>query len=127
MLSVARPSLQARHVGGVVLAHHADDARIAAQHFQVVGDVGAQPPNSVRMVGARKDTFTLCSWSASRMLSKRLELHDGVDRDRAADQRSLVMIVSLWVEDGDVIAGCFQLVSSKYSLTACSVCGAKPC
>jgi len=30
-----------------------------------------QPPNSVRMVGTRKDTFTLCNWSASSDSPKR--------------------------------------------------------
>ena len=31
----------------------------------------AQPPYSVRRVGTRKDTFTRCSWSASRVSPKR--------------------------------------------------------
>ena len=30
-----------------------------------------QPPYSVRRVGTRKDTFTRCSWSASRVSPKR--------------------------------------------------------
>src|SRR5690242_8784770 len=70
-----------------------------------------QPPNSVRSVGTRKETFTRCSWSASRVSPKRpwycMILSKAIDPQISA---VLVMLSPeiLRIENDHMVAGRLQ-------------------
>ena len=80
--------LQAFQVGGAVLAHDADDARVAAQHFQAVGDV-ARATAELRAHGGHEEghVHLVQLVGQQRFAEAAGELHDGVGGERAADQR----------------------------------------
>ncbi|MNS84620.1 hypothetical protein D3C72_1184530 [compost metagenome] len=80
--------LQALQVGGAVLPHDADDARVAAQHFQAVGDI-ARAAAELRAHGWHEEghVHLVQLVGQQRFAEAAGELHDGVGGKRAADQR----------------------------------------
>src|SRR5215217_4677120 len=75
----------------------------------------AQPPYSVRRVGTRKETLTRCSWSASRVSAKR-PWYCMILSKASDPQIRVVWVICSRVEDGDVVAGWFQVVHAEVEL-----------
>src|SRR4051812_24800035 len=86
--------------------------------FRLYAMLAAQPPYSVRSVGTRNETFTRCSWSASRASAKR-PWYCMILSNASDPQIRVVWVIGVAasrIKDGDMVAGWFQLVQLERQL-----------